>query len=91
MRKKGRRYVDLMDAHVKDFSRRKANVASYLGEYYVVPKECTTHYSPLGNRFTAFAAKDKLVEMLDPKPPSYLRAGSPDAWDTCVSLDHVSG
>jgi hypothetical protein len=91
MLKKGGRYVDLMDAHLKDFSTRKVGVTGYLGEYYVVPKECTTHYSPLGNRFTAFAVKDRLVEMLDPKPPSYLRAGTSDGWDTCVSLDHASG
>ena len=33
------------------------------------------HYNPLGNHMCAFAIKDKLVEMLEPKPIPYRHAG----------------
>lgn len=88
MRKKApSRYVDLMDAHLKDFSKRKLSVSEYLKLYYVIPSVFDSHYAPLGNHFTAFALKDLLVETLYPKPPSYRRVGSPEAWNTCVSLN----
>ena len=28
------------------------------------------HYNPLGNHFCAFAIKDALVQLLDPRPPA---------------------
>lgn len=31
------------------------------------------HYNPLRNHFCAFAMKDQVVEMLDPKPAAYVR------------------
>ena len=43
-------------------------IEEYLKRYYI------GHYSPLGNFFTAFAIKDKVVEMLDPKPTPYREA-----------------
>ncbi len=57
--------VDLMAAHVADYAKFKINVKEYLKRYYI------GHYNPLGNVFTAFAIKDKVIEMLDPKPPAY--------------------
>lgn len=62
-------YVDLMEAHVADYARFKIDLEEYLGQYYI------GHYNPRGNFFTAFAIKNKVVEMLDPKPTPY-RAGS---------------
>jgi hypothetical protein len=29
------------------------------------------HYNPLGNHFFAYALKDRLLELLDPKPLPY--------------------
>lgn len=87
MRKTVARYVDLMDAHVKDFSERKVSVQNYLKIYYVAPNMFDTHYAPMGNNFTAFAAKDKLVEMLEPKPPSYERVLGAEQSNSCVALD----
>jgi hypothetical protein len=57
--------VDLMDAHLGDFAKYKIDVKNYLAQYYI------GHYNPRGNHFCAFAIKDRLVEMLDPKPVPY--------------------
>jgi hypothetical protein len=65
LQKKHLPYVDLMDAHVQDFAQFKVDVKTYLRRYYI------GHYNPLGNHFTAFAIKDKLVALLDPKPAAY--------------------
>ncbi len=61
----GVRYVDLMLAHAKDAARYKGSTDEGLARYFI------GHYNPLGNVFCAFAMKDALVEMLDPKPPAY--------------------
>jgi hypothetical protein len=58
-------YVDLLSAHQADFEQFALDVPAYVKRYYI------GHYSPAGNFFQAFAMKDKLVEMLDPKPPAY--------------------
>ena len=57
--------VDLMEAHVADYAQFSVPVDDYLKRYYV------GHYNPHGNMFTAFAIKDKVIEMLDPKPAAY--------------------
>ena len=62
---KGWPYVDLLEAHAKDFVQFKISFEDYHARYYV------GHYGPAGNFFYAFALKDKLVEMLDPKPIPY--------------------
>ena len=58
-------HVDLMEAHQKEFARFKLSVEEYIARYWI------SHYNPRGNFFQAFAIKDKLVELLDPKPASY--------------------
>lgn len=62
---RGLPYVDLMQAHLDDFARYKLSPREYLEQYYI------GHYNPRGNLFCAFALKDRLVEMLDPKPLPY--------------------
>jgi hypothetical protein len=54
-----------LSAHQADFEQFALDVPAYVKRYYI------GHYSPAGNFFQAFAMKDKLVEMLDPKPPAY--------------------
>jgi hypothetical protein len=83
---RGDRYVDLLDAHRIDFQKRNVSVTEYLRGYYVFPEVYDSHYAPLGNNFTANAAKEKLVEMLDPKPLAYASA-SPSQRDVCVALE----
>ncbi len=65
LKEKGLPYVDLLEAHAADFAQFKIAPAEYVKRYYI------GHYNPWGNVFTAFAVKDKLVEMLDPKPLAY--------------------
>ena len=50
----------------RDFSHTNLGVPEYIRRYYVA------HYNPLGNHFTAFAVKDKLVELMDPRPATYV-------------------
>jgi hypothetical protein len=58
-------YVDMMDVHLRDFEKYTIDVKDYLAQYYI------GHYNPRGNHFCAFAIKDKLVQMLEPKPIPY--------------------
>lgn len=58
-------YVDLLEAHAADYAQFAAGIDDYLARYFI------GHYTPLGNFFCAFAVKDKLVELLEPKPPAY--------------------
>lgn len=58
-------YVDLLDCHLKDFAQYKIDADAYAKQYWI------GHYSPRGNFFEAYAVKDKVVEMLDPKPAPY--------------------
>ena len=60
-------YVDLMQAHAADAARFKGTPEEALSRYFI------GHYNPLGNHFCAFAMKDALVRLLDPKPPAYAR------------------
>jgi hypothetical protein len=63
-------YVDLLQAHVTDAARFKGTPEEALSRYFVGR---SGHYNPLGNHFCAFAMKDALVRLLDPKPPAYRR------------------
>jgi hypothetical protein len=59
-------YVDLMQQHATDAARFKGTANETLARYFI------GHYNPLGNHFCAFAIKNALVQMLDPKPRAYL-------------------
>ena len=56
-----------LQAHADDAGRFKGTPDEALARYFI------GHYNPLGNHFCAFAMKDRLVEMLDPKPAAYAR------------------
>ena len=58
-------YVDLLQAHVDDFRKYNIDIKSYLARYFI------GHYNPRGNFFCAYALKDQMVRMLDPKPVPY--------------------
>ena len=66
MDQKGLPYVDLLEAHRVDFEKYKIDIDDYLKQYYI------GHYNPRGNFFHAWAMKDGLVKILDPKPQAYL-------------------
>jgi hypothetical protein len=63
-------YVDLLLAHAADAAAFKGTPEEALSRYFVGRNG---HYNPLGNHFCAFAIKDPLVRLLDPKPPAYRR------------------
>src|SRR5262245_56254894 len=63
-------YVDLLQAHAADAARFQGAPDEALSQYFV---GLYGHYNPLGNHFCAFAIKDALVRLLDPKPPAYKR------------------
>jgi hypothetical protein len=67
---KGLPYVDTLAAHLADFAKYKIDVDEYGKQYWI------GHYSPRGNFFQAYAIKDRLVEMLDPKPSPYSPTGA---------------
>jgi hypothetical protein len=71
MKKRKLPVVDLMEAHINDYQGSSGNFKKYMRRYYVGGG----HYSPLGNLFTAFAIKDKVTEMLEPKPIPYRNQG----------------
>jgi hypothetical protein len=54
-----------MEAHAIDFSQYKLEMKDYINKYFI------GHYNPRGNFFCAYAIKDKLIEMIDPKPFPY--------------------
>ena len=60
-------YIDMMEAHVEDYAKYNLPLDDYLKIYYI------GHYNPRGVFFYAFQIKDRLVEMLNPKPLPYRR------------------
>src|SRR5262249_10554871 len=58
-------YIDLMEARVSDYQQSKTSIPEYINRYFV------GHYNPQGNFFYAFALKDRIVGMLQPRPLSY--------------------
>ena len=50
---------------LKEFSQLKLGIREYLQRYHM------GHYNPRDNFFCAMALKDKLVDVLDPKPLPY--------------------
>ena len=58
-------YMDLLAEHARDFSQHNLELRDYIDKYLI------GHYNPRGNFFCAFALKDKLVGLLNPKPLPY--------------------
>ena len=58
--------IDMAEEHIRDHAENyKIDFNDYLKKFFV------GHYNPRGNFFCAFAAKDALVKLLDPKPMAY--------------------
>lgn len=65
---KNRRHpvIDMVEEHKKDHADNfKISFSDYLKRFFV------GHYNPRGNFFCAFAMKDALVDLLNPKPMAY--------------------
>ena len=59
-------YIDLFSAHMAEHSNSKLSLSEYLNIYFI------GHYNPVGNFFFAWQIRNKIIEMLDPKPLPYL-------------------
>ena len=70
--------VDGLQKHEQDFKTFSCSPEEYARRYYI------GHYSPQGNHFFAFAAKDAIVEWLDLKPPTY-RPGEGQSLETLAA------
>jgi len=58
-------YFDMNEVHIMDFTKYSISWDDYRKLYFI------GHYNPSGNHFFAYSIKDKVVEMLDPKPVTY--------------------
>jgi hypothetical protein len=58
-------YVDLLEEHKKDFLNYRLDINDYINKYFI------GHYNPLGNFFCAHTLRNKLTQLLDPKPLPY--------------------
>jgi hypothetical protein len=64
-------YFDMNLVHLADFKYFNLSEDDYYKRYLI------GHYNPAGNHFFAFAIKDRILAMLDPKPITY--RNDPDA------------
>ena len=74
--------VDMIEVHRRDFAGFKLRPEEYTARFYVpiqfrfgpdIFGGQSGHYNPMGNAFQAFAPgrKDRLVALMEPKPPAY--------------------
>ncbi len=59
---------DMNAVHQREYERGGGSCNDYLSRYMVGGDG---HYNPRGNHFFAYALKDRLLELLDPKPLPY--------------------
>jgi hypothetical protein len=59
---------DMNDVHQREYEQASGSHNEYLSPYMVGGDG---HYNPRGNHFFAYALKDRLLELLDPKPLPY--------------------
>ncbi len=58
-------YLDMNVVHLQDFQKYDIPYGEYMKQYFI------GHYNPSGNHFFAYSIKDKVVDLLDPKPATY--------------------
>lgn len=58
-------YFDMNLEHVKDYKKFNISITDYYKIYFL------GHYNPTGNHFFAFSIKNKMLELLSPKPITY--------------------
>jgi hypothetical protein len=66
---------DMNDVHEREYQQFTGSHNEYLGRYMVGGDG---HYNPRGNHFFAYELKDRLLELLDPKPLPYQGGQGPD-------------
>jgi hypothetical protein len=73
---------DMNEVHQREYQQAGGSCHEYLSRYMV---DGDGHYNPRGNHFFAYALKDKLLELLDPKPLPY-QDRDPDTVDFSAYL-----
>ena len=68
---------DMNDVHQREYEQAGGSYHEYLSQYMAGGGG---HYNPRGNHLFAYALKDRLLELLDPKPLPYQDRG-PDTVD----------
>jgi len=58
-------YFDMNLVHAEDFKSFNLSIEDYYKRYFI------GHYNPGGNHFFAMSIKEKVIDMLDPKPVTY--------------------
>jgi hypothetical protein len=65
-------FVDSLSKHIEEYKLFKISPLQYVKRYYLLDTPIQVgHYNPKGNHFFAFAIKDEVVRMLEPKPLAY--------------------
>jgi hypothetical protein len=65
LKSNGYTYFDMNEVHAQDYKKFNITVDEYYDRYFI------GHYNPAGNHFFAYAIKDSVIKMLDPKPLTY--------------------
>ena len=60
----GINYLDTLLDHVADYGRHNLTPEEYARPFYI------GHYTPQGNFFFAHSIRDRVIDWLDPKPPT---------------------
>jgi lysophospholipase L1-like esterase len=66
-------FVDMNEIFLRGLRKSNLSAPEYMAPYLV---HWSGHFNPTGNHFIAYSLKDKVVELLDPKPIPYQQ---PDA------------
>jgi hypothetical protein len=61
-------YFDMNAVHQREYESMTRSYTAYMRQYHV---EGASHYNPRGNHLFAYSIKNKLLELLDPKPLPY--------------------
>jgi hypothetical protein len=61
-------YFDMNAVHLNEYERTKGSYSEYMSQYHV---QGASHYNPRGNHLFAYSIKDKLLDLLEPKPLPY--------------------
>jgi hypothetical protein len=65
---KGFDYFDMNEVHQREYETTTGSFSQYMSRYHVGG---TGHYNPRGNHFFAYSIKDKLLDLLCPRPLPY--------------------
>jgi hypothetical protein len=63
-------YFDMNEVQLRDYRKYSLTFEAYMKEYFI------GHYNPRGNHFFAYAIKNVVVNLLEPKPMTYRKTNA---------------